>query len=138
MRINPEGMYNFKYDPKGLGVLHKYDMNPVIFILDIQGPYLLAVNVHWIPSKDRADFILDLQKAMGKTTGKGRRRERFRLVYKLLKQGRYHKGYVAIRKYIKTRMLALQEIPRDKWYHVMGVSKYSADVRFKANDYQRN
>lgn len=136
MRLDPEGLYNFKYTPKGLGTLEKFDHNPLIFVLDIQGDYLLAVNVHWIPKNHKFKFLVDLQDIMGKTVGRGKKKQRFKLIYTMLKKRPYKAGILAVRKYLVKNITGLREVPKEKWDYVLGIDRYTADIRKKANKYK--
>ncbi|NCP97778.1 hypothetical protein GW796_05995 [archaeon] len=137
MKLNPEKLYNFKYTPKGLGKLEEYDKNPLIFVLDIQEPYLLAVNVHWIPKNHKFKFLEDLQEIMGKTIGRGKKRQRFKLVYTMLKKRPYKAGILAVRKYIIKNITGIKEVPQEKWNYVLGIDRYTADIRRKSNMYKK-
>ena len=136
MKLDPESMYSFKYDPKGLGTLPQFDKHPLIFILDIQGKYLLAVNTHWIPKTKRSDFIQDVKDIMGKTVGTGKKRERMRLFYTMLKKPKFRIGEMAIRKYIIANISHMVKVPKTKWDYLLGISKYWEDVRYKDEDYK--
>ena len=134
---NLEGMYFFRYKPKGLGRLSVYDANPLIFILDISGGICLGCNLHWIPKIHRANFISNVEDIMGKTILKAnKKRERIRLIYQLLKQPKFRNGLQAVRKYFLSNISAIQEIPKTAWLDVLGIPKYQSDKRSKDNGYK--
>lgn len=136
-KLDPEKMYNFKYTPKGLGTLNQYDRSPLIFILDIQGDTLLAVNIHWIEKGKRFQFIEDVKEIMGKTIGAGKRRERIRLFYTMLKKPKFKAGMLAVRRYIVANISNIVEVQKHKWDYVLGISSKWADIRRKENEYKK-
>lgn len=137
MKLNTEGLYNFHYRPVGLGKINQYDRNPLIFILDIQGGIVLGVNLHWIPKAQRNNFVLEVEYIMGKTKTVGKKRERQRLLYTLLKKPLFRAGMQAVRKYYLNHMSALREIPRNSWKNLAAIKGIESDIRHKENSYKK-
>ena len=135
---NLEGMYGFSYKPIGLGQLSVYDKKPLIFILDMSGGQLLGCNLHWIAKIHRQSFIDSVTDIMGKTIIKAnKKRERIRLIYTLLKQPKFRNGLQAVRRYFISGMTSIEEIPKDKWNNILGISKFQSDKRLKSNEYKK-
>lgn len=137
MKLDPEGMYSFHYRPVGVGKINQFDRNPLIFILNIDKGLLLGLNIHWIPKIHRAEFISQVNEIMGKTKVVGKKRERQRLLYILLKKPKFKNGMEAVRKYYISHMSAIQEVPRVKWDSVLGIKRFEADIRNKSNGYYK-
>ena len=98
---------------------------------------VLGVNIHWIPKRSRAEFIANVDEIMGKTVGVGKKRERMRLFYTLLRKPKFRVGMEAIRLYYISHMSAIQEIARPKWNIVLGISSKFADIRYKKDGYEK-
>ena len=136
MNLDYEKMYSFRYKAKGEGYLEKYDKAPLIFILDIQGPIILAVNIHWIPKHQRQDFINKAEEIIGKTKTVGKKLVRMRLMYQMLKDPKFRNGLQAIRKYIIKNMSSIKSIPRTKWEIVLSIKTYKMRIAKKEDNYK--
>jgi len=136
MNLDYEKMYSFRYKAKGEGTLDKYDKAPLVFILDIQGPYLLAVNIHWIPKQHRQEFINKAEEIIGKTKTVGKKTVRMRLMYQMLKEPKYRVGLEAIRKYLTSNMSAIKSIPKVKWEIVLSIKTYKMRIAKKEDNYK--
>jgi len=136
-QLKDSAIYFFRYrNPAGKGKLKVWDTAPLIIPLDITRKSLLAVNLHWIPNHQRAEFVEFLMKyfAQGKLGHK--KIKRTKLYYNFVRAGKVKWAIVAIRRYHLSRITNLQEVPREKWDKVLGVRKYKA--RFKYDSWIKN
>lgn len=136
MNLDYEKMYSFRYKAKGEGYLDRYDKSPLIFILDIQGDIILGINIHWIPKNQRQDFINRAEEIIGKTQKIGKKYQRMRLMYQMLKEPKFRNGLQAVRKYITSNMTLIKPIPRAKWEIVLDIKKYRMRIAKKNENYK--
>ena len=136
-QLKSHSIYFFRYkNPAGKGKLKVWDTAPLIIPLEITRKSLLAVNLHWIPSNQRADFVDFLMKyfASGKLGNK--KMQRTRLYYNFVKAGKVRWAMVAIRRYHLSRITNLQEVKKELWPKVLGQRKYKA--KFKYDSWTKN
>ena len=122
MRINLDynKLYYFRYKATLEGQLHVYDKTPLIFIIDFRPTSILGVNLHWIPKKDRIEFFDNVLEIMEKTHKVGRRKERMRLTYELLKKPKFKSGIQAIRMYYLKGMTQIKDVNEAEWNSIIG------------------
>jgi hypothetical protein len=125
MQLNYNGLYSFHYKPKTQN-LSIYDRCPLVFLLDINSKSWLAINMHWIPKTYRDEFIVEVKAIMAKTLLVGKKRERCRLTYILLKQPKYKRALLGIRRYLFSNISKLHSIPEARWDSVLTIKKYRA------------
>jgi hypothetical protein len=134
-RLKGDNIYYFRYkNPAGKGKLDVWDTAPLVIPLDIHGKSLLAVNLHWIPSQYRHQFVTFLLDYFKRQKG-GRRFKRTRLYYNFIKAGKVTWAMQAIRRYHISRMTGITEVPKKKWDTVLRQRQYKAkfayDSKFK-------
>lgn len=140
MRLDYNKIYYFRYKAIGEGKLHVYDKTPLIFIVDIRPNSILGVNLHWIPKKDREDFFDSVVAIMDKTKTIGKKHERMRLTYELLKKPKFRVGLQGLRMYYVSGMSYIKEIDEAQWNIVIGqygkISKYRMRKVYKHKEYK--
>jgi hypothetical protein len=139
MRLDYNKLYHFRYKAKGEGQLHVYDKVPIIFIIDVRpNNSILAVNFHWIPFRIRRKFFDAVREIMDKTEMVGKKVERMRLTYELLKKPEYRTGLQAIRMYYVQNMTAVKVIPEATWNLVFGygIKEYRMRKVYKRTGYK--
>ena len=130
-KLKDNSIYFFRYkNPAGKGRLKVWDTAPLIIPLDITSKSLLAVNLHWIPNNQRADFVDFLLKYFAAARSGGKRYKRTKLYYSFIKSGRVKWALVAIRRYHLSRITNLQEVPKDMWDKVLGKRKFKAKFQY--------
>jgi hypothetical protein len=128
----------FRYKAIGEGTLPFYDKTPLALVLDIRLNNVLCLNMHWIKPRDRAEFFNDIREIMNKTISIGKRKERQRLTYQLLKKPKYRIGLDAIRMYYFSGISQLKIIPEPQWTILFGygISQYKKRIVYKKDDYK--
>ena len=123
--FNYSNIYYYRYNPKGLGKLPVYDQYPLMLPLDIRGPFCLGINLHWIPTPLRLQFIQVVLAMQEKSINKNM----FRLWYNTIKfQPALQFSMMAIRKYYINRCSATQLIPNEEWENL----PLAWEVRYRA------
>jgi len=56
-RPNPGKMYQFGYNAKTAKTLPYWDKYPLMICLGVTGKHILGINLHYIPPKQRAEFL---------------------------------------------------------------------------------
>lgn len=136
-QLKSDSIYAFRYkDPATKKRLEVWDTAPLIIPLDITSKSLLAVNLHWIPSKYRQDFVDYLMQYFKQGKVGGKRMKRTRLYYNFVKSGKIRWAMVAIRRYHLSRITDIKEVPRDQWPKVLNIRSYRA--KFKYTDWKKN
>jgi len=136
-KLKDNAIYFFRYkNPAGKGKLKVWDTAPLVIPLDVTRKSLLAVNLHWIPKNQRADFVDFLLKyfATGKLGGK--RMKRSKLYYGFIKSGKVRWAMVAIRRYHISRITNMVEVKKEDWDKVLGKRRYKA--RFAYDNFIKN
>lgn len=133
-------LYYFRYKAVLEGQLHVYDKTPLIFIIDVRPTSILAVNLHWIPKKDRLEFFDNVLEIMEKTHKVVKRKERKRLTYELLKKPKFRVGMQAIRMYYVKGMTQIKDLSERDWNIIIGkygrISQYRMRKVYKHNGYK--
>ena len=130
-QLKDNAIYFFRYkNPAGKGKLKVWDTAPLVIPLDVTRKSLLAVNLHWIPSNQRADFVEFLMKyfAVGKLGGK--KMKRSKLYYNFIKSGKVRWAMVAIRRYHISRITNMVEVKKEDWERVLGKRKFKAKFAY--------
>lgn len=123
--FNYSNIYYYRYNPKGLGKLPVYDQYPLMLPLDIRGPFCLGINLHWIPTPLRLQFIQVVLAMQEKSINKNM----FRLWYNTIKyQPALRFSLMAIRKYYINRCSGAQLIPNEEWENL----PLAWEVRYRA------
>lgn len=123
--FNYSNIYYYRYNPKGLGKLPVYDQYPLMLPLDIRGPFCLGINLHWIPTPLRIQFIQVVLAMQEKSINKNM----FRLWYNTVKyQPALQFSLMAIRKYYINRCSGAQLIPNEEWENL----PLAWEVRYRA------
>lgn len=131
-RIQGNKIYFFRYKnpaTRGKG-LEVWDTAPLVIPLDVTGKSLLAVNLHWIPSQYRHQFVAFLFEYFKKSKMGGKKFKRTRLYYNFVKKGKVMWALVAIRRYHISRISQLQEVPKDKWDKMLKLRKYRGKFKY--------
>jgi hypothetical protein len=120
-------IYYYRYNPKGLGKLPVFDMYPLMLPLDIRGPLMLGINLHWIPVPLRFQFIQVVLAMQEKSINKNA----FRLFYNTVKsQPALSFALMAVRKYYIGRCAGVQLIPNEDWNNLPMVWETRYRARF--------
>ena len=137
-KIKGESVYFFRYkNPATRGKrLPVWDTAPLVIPLDVAGKSLLAVNLHWIPSQYRRQFVDFLLQYFKKNKMGGKRFQRTRLYYNFVKAGKIKWALVAIRRYHISRISNLTPVPREAWDKMLNERKYRG--RFKYDNAFKN
>lgn len=136
-QLKDDAIYFFRYkNPAGKGKLHVWDTAPLVIPLDVTRKSLLAVNLHWIKSNQRADFVDFLMKYFGQAKLGKKRIKRSKLYYSFVKAGKVKWALVAIRRYHISRITGLTEVKKEQWPKVLGIRKYRA--KFKYDSWVKN
>lgn len=101
--VSPGRMYMFYYDPKHKETLPYYDLFPLIYVVDVEGPYFTGINLHYLPPAYRAK----LMDALYSLANNNRYDEttKLKLTYQLLKQtSRFRYFKPAFKKYLKNHV----------------------------------
>lgn len=140
MQINYNHVYYFRYKAVGEGQLHVYDKTPLIFILDIRQDSILGLNMHWIAKKDRIELYENIMEIMSKTNTRGKKKERMRLTYQLLRKPKFRAGMDGIRMYYATGMAQIKELKPEQMAVILGTYgryfEYRMRKVYKENDYK--
>lgn len=140
MVINYNFAYYFRYKAIGEGKLHVYDKTPLIFVLDIRPDSILGINLHWIPRKDRVEFVENVLEIMKKTNSFSKRKERQRLTYQMLRKPKFRAGLLGIRMYYNMGMTQIKEIKPEQMGIIVGrygrFFEYRMRKVYKKNDYK--
>lgn len=126
-RLQYDNLYFFRYK-NPTSRLKKWDTAPLAIPLDITGKSLLAVNLHWIPKNEQADFVEFILKFFVGTKRIGRKRVKLRLFYGVLK-AKAPKYLIAIRRYHISGMTGVVEIPKEQWPRILKKRQYKAKVK---------
>ena len=96
VRLSPQKMYMFKYDPKTKKKLPYYDAFPLIMPLEIYNGGFMGINFHYLPPKIRK--IL-LESAKG------------RISYSILKRNKYTRPTIKryLNKHVRSKFLQIDE-----------------------------
>lgn len=130
-------IYFFRYNnPAGKGKLKVWDAAPLVIPLDLSRKSLLAVNLHWIPSSHRQQFVEFILDYFSKSKLGKKRFQRTRLYYNFVKQGKVKWALVAIRRYHISRITNMQEVREEDWPKLLGNRKYKA--KFKYDSWIKN
>ena len=109
-------MYLFSYDAKYKDTLPYWDLNPLIFPIEVTATTILGLNLHYLQPMLRAkllDAILDLPRY--KTE-----QQRAKISYDIIKSvSGFHLAAPTIHKYLSTHIRGnMIEIPREEWNYV--------------------
>lgn len=94
-----------------------WDRAPLVIPLDITSKSLLAINLHWIPLRDRRAFVDWLIKNF-------REGKKFKRLFYNTVKARWPKALVGIRRYHVGRITSMIKIPQEKWDDVLKVRTY--------------
>jgi hypothetical protein len=131
MRINYNHVYYFRYSAIGEGELNVYDKTPLIFVLDIRPDSILGLNMHWINKKDRIELYGNIMEIMAKTTGSGKKKERLRLTYQMLRQPKFMAGMQGIRMYYAKGMTQVKEFKPEQMAVILGTYGRYFELRMR-------
>jgi hypothetical protein len=113
-KFNYNSIYFFRYNnPKTKP--HIWDKAPLVMPLYVARGMMLGLNIHWIPAGLRAQFINLVLELGEKTKKTGQWKKLPRLLYDMLKNGRFRFAIMGIRKYYVSRITNIQEIPPSLW-----------------------
>lgn len=136
-QLKNDAIYFFRYkNPAGKGKLGIWDTAPLIIPLDITSKSLLAINLHWIKSNQRSDFVEFLMKYFEQGKLGKKRITRTRLYYNFVKAGKVKWALIAVRRYHLSRITGLTEIKKEQWPKVLGTRKYRS--KFKYDSWVKN
>jgi len=118
-QLEPGKMVFFKYDAKHKETLPYYDMLPLSIIVDILPDGFTGLNLHYLPPKVRAIFLLRLDetlnnKKMNKTT-------RFQVTYGMLKATSKLKFFApCFKRYLGAHIKSkINIIKPDQWHNAV-------------------
>ena len=105
-------MFFYKYDPKWAKKLPYWDMYPLVFPFEKVSRGFYGINLHYIPPKDRAVLMDQLNKfANNKKYDKSTRLE---LTYNLLKG--YGRAVPCVKRYLRDHVISeTVRIDADEW-----------------------
>lgn len=105
-------IYYFTYRP--VTKIHVFDKKPLVIPLDIGNRIMLGVNLHWIPKKDRTEFLFNVLELF--ENNKNNKKKKTRLYYEYIKRNtKFKTGLIAIRKYYLNKISSLIAITVDRW-----------------------
>lgn len=106
---------------------HVFDQLPLIIPLEIRGPHMIAINLHWIPGALRSRFVQLIVEMQRKSINQNM----FRLWYRMIKyQPQLSFTLSAIRKYYISHCTNVRMIPQDQWDTLTMVSQSLYRARF--------
>jgi len=127
MTINFERGYVYygRYSAKYKEILPIWDKKPLIYVLSVTNRHLFALNLHWIPLKDRVRFVGYLDRASKRIKNP---RIFVRWTWKLIQQMGHAKKLAdrMIRQYIKKRFSSAKLISRQD------ISSYTLAIKWRA------
>jgi len=101
--VVPGRMYMFYYDPKTKDKMPYYDIFPLVFVIDVQGPYFTGINLHYLPPSHRAKLMDALYTLINNT--RYDESTKLRLTYQILKNtARFRFFRPAFKKYLKNHV----------------------------------
>lgn len=111
--MNYNSIWYFHYnDPKTRNTLKVWDKRPLVLPLYITHKHTLGINIHWISTRYRIQFINTVLEASVKIKNK---KKLARFTYDLIKRDRrYRHALKGIRKYINKRVTNAKQIPANE------------------------
>jgi len=136
-KFKENAIYFFRYkDPATKARMEVWDSAPLIIPLDITRKSLLAVNLHWIPSSHRQEFVNFLMEYFKQGRLGNKRIKRTRLYYNFVKSGKIRWAMVAIRRYHISRITGMKEIKPELWPKMLKTR--SIGPKFKYTNWKKN
>jgi hypothetical protein len=140
MKIDYNKVYSFRYKAIGEGTLPVYDKTPLIFIIDIRPDSILGLNMHWIAKPHRIELYENIMDVMKKTNTVGRKKERMRLTYNLLRKPKFRTGLEGLRMYYMSGITQMKELTPEQMAVILGrygrYFEYRMRKVYKKNNYK--